>query len=114
MRQTGREEGRGLRIRDSPAIAVVAWGLVLPAAACDGRDVRVGEAPLGWGGTIEAREVRMWTAEILESAPRWRVGVEPVFEVVPDSVQVMVTGMEQRHATRRLSCPMEGSSCSIP
>ncbi|MDE2677728.1 MAG: hypothetical protein OXI76_07460 [Gemmatimonadota bacterium] len=47
MRQTGREEGRGLRIRDSPAIAAAALGLVLAAAACDGRDVRVGEAPLG-------------------------------------------------------------------
>ena len=105
MRQTGREEGRGLRIRDLSAIAAAAWGLVLAAAACDGRDVRVGEAPLGWGGTIEAREVRLWTAESLESAPRWRVGEEPVFEVVPDSVQVMVTGMEQRYASAATFMP---------
>lgn len=103
MRQTGREEDRGLRIRDLPAIAAAAWGLVLAAAACDGRDVRVGEVPLGWGGTIEAREVRLWTAESLESAPRWRVGVKPFFEVVPDSVQVMVTGMEHPDGSLVLS-----------
>ena len=105
MRQTGREEGRGLRIRDLSAIAAAAWGLVLAAAACDGRDVRVGEAPLGWGGTIEAREVRLWTAESLESAPRWRVGDEPVFEVVPDSVRVMFGGMEQRYANAATFIP---------
>ncbi len=86
-----------MRTGDLRAIAATAWGLVIVAAACRGDDVRVGSAPLGWGGTTEANEVRLWTAESLESATRWRVAEEPVFELVPDAVPVQVTGMGQRY-----------------
>ena len=93
-----------MRTRDFRAVAAVGWGLVL-TAACHGGDVRVGETPLGWGGTTEAREVRLWTAESLEAATRWRVGEEPVFELVPDSAENRFTGMEQRYASEATFMP---------
>ena len=45
------------------------------------------EGPLGWDGPVEAREVRRWPAESLDQAPRWSMGEEPTFAVVPDSVR---------------------------
>lgn len=94
-----------MRTGDSRAIAATAWALVLVAGACRGDDVRVGQAPLGWGGTTEANEVRLWMAESLESATRWRVAEEPVFELVPDSVVHQFTGMEQRYASEAVFLP---------
>lgn len=105
MRQTGLGRAEGLRTGDSRAIAATAVGLVLVAGACRGDDVRVGQAPLGWDGTTEATELRPWMAESLESATRWRVAEEPVFELVLDSVRYRFTGMGQRYASEATFLP---------
>ena len=69
-------------------VAVVAAAVALTAVgACAGDDaVEPRDAPLGWNGSIEAREVRFWSAASMDSARRWTVVDEPTFAASPDSL----------------------------
>ena len=63
-------------------LSVASW--VLTGCAGGARDTQAG--PFGWSGPIEAREVKQWSAQSLEEAPRWEMTEPPAFVVVPDSV----------------------------
>lgn len=79
----------------SPAvrtIAVTGWGSLLLGIACDGGGSRGGGVPLGWGEPFEAGEVRQWSEDEMTSAGQWVIGDEPVFVLVPDSVERWRTG----------------------
>lgn len=80
-------------------------GSVLLAAACERGDSRVEDAPLGWEGSTGADEERVWSRESLESAARWRVEEEPLFELVPDSVEEAPTGRRQRYPAEATVLP---------
>lgn len=82
------------------AASGIAWGSVLIAAACDGDGSGAEEAPLGWGGPVEAREIRQWTKESMDSAARWVVGDEPTFVLVPDSTERMLYGGAEERIQR--------------
>lgn len=84
--------------------AVAACGLMLSSLACGERNSQTGEVPLGWGGTAQAREVRFWNGESLESATRWSAEEAPVFELVPDSVE-RFNGMGQRYPREAVFLP---------
>lgn len=79
------------------ALAVTAWGSVLVASACHRSESRIGEAPLGWDGPIEAQESRQWPKGKMDSVVPWVVGDEPVFVVVPDSAERVLFGVAERH-----------------
>lgn len=97
-----RREGlRTVRVRMA---AAAACGFLLFSLACEGRSSQVGEVPLGWDGTPQAREVRSWDRESLESATRWSAEEVPVFELVPDTVESQ-TGSAQRYARRATFLP---------
>lgn len=81
-----------------------ACGFLLFSLACEGRSSQVGETPLGWDGTPQAREVRFWNRESLESATRWSAGA-PVFEVVPDTSEARRTGNPPRTASKATFLP---------
>lgn len=51
-----------------------------------------GDDPLGWGEPVEAREVRQWSRESLDAAPRWNVAETPTLVIVPDSVESVEYG----------------------
>ena len=84
--------------------AAAACGFLLFSLACEGRSSQVGETPLGWDGTPQAREVRFWNRESLESATRWRAEA-PVFEVVPDTSEARRTGSRPRSASKAVFLP---------
>ena len=69
-------------------VAVVAAAVALTAVgACGGDDAAEStDAPLGWNGSIEAREVRFWSAASMDSARRWTVVDAPTFAASPDSL----------------------------
>ena len=83
--------------RDLRAFAAAAGGLLFLAAACDRGDLRVSDAPLGWPGATGADEVRKWSRESLESAPRWKAEDAPLFELVPEVVEGAAPGLEYRY-----------------
>ncbi|MYI06270.1 MAG: hypothetical protein F4059_02825, partial [Gemmatimonadetes bacterium] len=84
--------------------AVAVCGFLLFSLACEGPSSQVGETPLGWDGTPQAREVRFWNLESLESATRWSAEA-PVLEVVPDTSEARRTGNPPRTASRATFLP---------
>ena len=69
-------------------VVAVCGGLPL-SSGCSGPDpgAKVADAPLGWGGPVNAEEVREWPEESLDAAPRWVAARVPVYSVVSDSVE---------------------------
>ena len=72
-------------------------GLVLLSCGCQGpgpeadaEAADVADAPLGWGGPVDSEEVRVWSRESLDAAPRWRVAPDPDYAMVLDSVELIV------------------------
>ena len=86
--------------------AAIVW-TVLAAAGCGGGGPQAGDEPLGWSGPVEAREVRLWSAESLEAAPRWTVAEPPAMVMVPDSAAEVVYGRsgEVLHRSERQRYP---------
>lgn len=84
------------------AARVVAVGqcvLVLSSCGCSGpgpeedtEAADVADGPLGWGGPVNAAEVRRWAREALDAAPRWRVAQEADYSMVLDSVDLRIGG----------------------
>ena len=60
-----------------------------------------GDDPLGWGEPVGAREVRQWSRESLDAAPRWTVAETPAFAIVPDSVESVLYGSSAEILSRR-------------
>ena len=54
--------------------------------------------PLGWDGTIQAPEVRSWTAEAMDQVSEWTLAEPPIGVVVPDTVEVRDGLFLQRHS----------------
>ena len=93
--RTGSAPGRGM---DScQALAAVLVGSLVIAVGCNSavqQPAAIPTAgapttiePLGWGGPVEAREVRGWTAESIEAAQVWTLAETPVRVLTPDTLQ---------------------------
>lgn len=97
------------RLSVFPAAATV-WG-VLAVAGCGGDGPQAGDEPIGWSGPAGAREVRQWSAEGMEAAPRWTVAEAPTLVMVPDSAAEVVFGRsgEILHSSERQRYP-EGAA----
>lgn len=76
-------------------VLTACWSVAV--GGCGGGGSEAAEAPLGWGGPVEAREVRRWTKESMDSVARWMVGDEPAYVLVPDSTaRTLYGGTEER------------------
>ncbi len=91
--------------RGQPSAAVVLvmagqCGLVVLSSGCSdpgpGADAEVPDAPLGWDGSVEAEEVRVWDGESLAMSSRWRVSSQPEYSMVLDSVDLIIAGRTSR------------------
>ena len=91
--------------RGQPSAAVVLamagqCGLVVLSCGCSGpgpgADAEAADSPLGWGGPVNAEEVRVWGGESLATASRWRVSGQPEYSVVLDSVDLILAGHTSR------------------
>ncbi len=92
-------------MRQAAAVLAVGGqcGLVLLSCGCSSPGPEAGAsaaevayAPLGWGGPVEAAEVRVWPSESVDAAPRWRVAGEPDYSMVLDSVDHIIAGRVRR------------------
>lgn len=68
----------------------LSFGCLSPGPEADAEAADVADAPLGWGGPVDAEEVRVWSRESLAAAPRWRVAQDPDYVMVLDSVERIV------------------------
>ena len=68
------------------AAAAATVSLTVVGACAGDDDAEPGEAPLGWGGQIEARAERYWSSAGMDSAQRWTVADAPAFAALPDSL----------------------------
>lgn len=83
--RTARGRARqGFRDYVAAVAAVVALSAVGACAGDDGAEP--GDAPLGWNGPIEAREVRFWSSASMDSVLRWTVADTPTVAAAPDSL----------------------------
>ena len=73
------------------AAAAIPCG-ALVVAGCGESGPQVGDEPLGWTGPVEAREVRQWSRESMDTVPRWTVSESPTLVMVPDSTAEVVYG----------------------
>ena len=76
-----------MKTLDLGRVAAAVLCVALLASCASGSREAV-QAPLGWGGPIEADELRRWPKERLEEAARWGLAEAPAFVVVPDSIWI--------------------------
>lgn len=67
-------------------VVASACATLLSSCAAGVDDAQPQAGILGWSGPIEAGEIRHWSAESMDSVPRWRVAEVPVNVVEPDSL----------------------------
>ena len=75
------------------AAAAIPCG-ALVVTGCGDSGPQVEEGPLGWNGPVEAREVRQWSRESMDTVPRWTVAESPTLVMVPDSTAEVVYGRD--------------------
>lgn len=64
----------------------------LVVTGCGDNSPQVGDEPIGWNRPVEAREVRQWSAQSMDAAPRWTVAESPTLVMVPDSTVEVTYG----------------------
>lgn len=69
------------------ATAAIACGSIVVSPGCSAADSEAGDAPLGWGGPIEAGVVRHLSGETMDQAPRWTVAESPRFVLDSDPIR---------------------------
>ena len=96
--RTWRTPGGGMGCSRQQAATRVLAGLLIFAVACTtgiqqqpsamqpAQQAQTAE-PLGWGGPVEAPEVRSWSTEALEEAPRWTIADAHVGVLTPDTLR---------------------------
>ena len=77
-------------------LVLMSCGCSGPGPEVDTEAADVADAPLGWGGPVNAAGVRFWPLEALDAAPRWRVAREPDYSMVLDSVELGCGSCDQR------------------
>ena len=77
-------------------LVLLSCGCSSPGPEAGASAAEVADAPLGWGGPVEAEEVRTWSSESLDAAPRWHVAEEPDYSMVLDSVDHIIAGHVSR------------------
>lgn len=85
-----RRETAVLTVVGQCGLVLLSFGCLSPGPEADAEAADVAKAPLGWGGPVDAKEIRVWSRESLDAAPRWRVAPEPDYAVVLDSVEQII------------------------
>ncbi|MDE2659091.1 MAG: hypothetical protein OXI45_02675 [Acidobacteriota bacterium] len=85
-----RRETAVLTVVGQCGLVLSSFGCLSPGPEADAEAADVAKAPLGWGGPVDAKEIRVWSRESLDAAPRWRVAPEPDYAMVLDSVEQII------------------------
>ena len=79
-----------LTIAGQCGLVLLSSGCSSPGPEANAEAADVANAPLGWGGPLNAKEDRLWSRESLDAAPRWQVAQDPDYVMVLDSVEQII------------------------